>query len=144
MPAQEETKPTEEAPSTTSPSTATESTEGKPATYTEMASNAAAGAGTAAIGAKDSIFGMFGGGAKKEKTEEPEGEVDRSGSSKAKKDAEAAEKEEDAEGVCSPLFFTHHTLSLQESYGNARVWYLNCVVLYRKTLPTPPKSISSP
>ena len=49
---------------------------------------------------------MFGGGAKKEKKEEPEGEVeDRSGSSKAKKDAEAAEGEEGGEvGLAVPLF----------------------------------------
>lgn len=99
----EGSQPTEEAPSTTSPTTAaTESTDGKPATYTEMASNAAAGAGTAAAGVKDSVFSMFGGGAKKEKNDEPEGEVDRSGSSKAVKEKEAAEKgeAEDGEGVC--------------------------------------------
>ena len=49
---------------------------------------------------------MFGGGAKKEKKEEPEGETeDRSGSSKAKKDAEAAEAEEGGE-VSFPFLFS--------------------------------------
>ena len=70
-------------------------------TYTEMASNAATGvagtATTAAAGVKDSVFSMFGGGAKKEKAPEVEQEPDRSGSAKAKKDAEAAEKEEPGE-----------------------------------------------
>lgn len=66
--------------------------------YTEMASNAAGSATNAAAGVKDSVFSMFGGGAKKEKKEEPEGETeDRSGSSKAKKDAEAAEADEAGE-----------------------------------------------
>ena len=98
MSAQEDTKPMEEAPSTVSTITAPESAEGKAATYTEMASNAAAGAGSAAAGVKDSVFSMFGGGAKKEKAEEPDEAVDRSGSSKAQKDAEAA-KEEGNDGV---------------------------------------------
>ena len=71
--------------------------------YTEMASSAAGSATTAAAGVKDSVFSMFGGGAKKEKKEEPQGETeDRSGSSKAKKDAEAADAEEGGE-VSSPL-----------------------------------------
>lgn len=111
MSASEEIKPTEEAPSTTSPTAAAtesiESTEGKPATYTEMASNAAVGAGTAAAGVKDSVFSMFGGGAKKEKNEEPEGDVDRSGSSKAVKEKEEKAKgegEDGGEGVCLPSF----------------------------------------
>jgi Ran-binding protein 1 len=40
----------------------------------------------------DNVFSMFGGGPKKEKREEPEGEEDEpSGSSKAKKDADDAE-----------------------------------------------------
>ena len=76
----------------------------KDASYTEMASlaasNAAGSATTAAAGVKDSVFSMFGGGAKKEKKEEPDVETeDRSGSSKAKKDAEAAEAEGAEEGV---------------------------------------------
>ncbi len=112
MSAQEETKPTTEEATPSSTTAAEQSTDGKPATYTEMASNAAAGAGTAAAGVKDSVFSMFGGGAKKEKNEEPEGEVDRSGSSKAQKDAQAAEKEEDGEGVC---LLSSHFNSLQLS-----------------------------
>ena len=68
------------------------------ASYTEMASNAAGSATTAAAGVKDSVFSMFGGGAKKEKKEEPDAETeDRSGSSKAKKDAEAADADEPGE-----------------------------------------------
>ena len=81
--------------STTSPAQAGETpkdTAPAATSYTEMASNAAGSATTAAVGVKDSVFSMFGGGAKKEKKEEPEGETeDRSGSSKAKKDAEVAE-----------------------------------------------------
>ncbi|CAF9908456.1 single stranded nucleic acid binding protein [Imshaugia aleurites] len=83
-PAQAEETPKDTAPAATS--------------YTEMATNAAGSATTAAAGVKDSVFSMFGGGAKKEKKEEPEGETeDRSGSSKAKKDAEAAEADEGGE-----------------------------------------------
>ncbi|KAL2053535.1 hypothetical protein ABVK25_006187 [Lepraria finkii] len=103
MSAPEETKPgtTSEAPAKTEEST----TNTQPATYTEMASNAASSAGTAAAGLKDSMFSMFGGGAKKEKREdEAEGEEDRSGSSKAKKDAEAekAAQHEDGEPDDAP------------------------------------------
>lgn len=66
---------------------------------TTAASSAASTAATTAQGVKDSVFSMFGGGAKKpEKTEDKE-EVegqDRSGSAKAAKDAKAAD--EDADG----------------------------------------------
>ena len=76
-------------------------------TYTEMASNAASGvAGTATIaatGVKDSVFSMFGGGQKKARAPEEEGEQDRSGSSKVKKDAEEKEKEEGGEDGVGPL-----------------------------------------
>ena len=95
--------------STTAPTQAEEPSKGTaPAatSYTEMASNAAGSATTAAVGVKDSVFSMFGGGAKKEKKEEPEGEVeDRSGSSKAKKDAEAAEGDEGGEVGLAVLLF---------------------------------------
>ena len=51
--------------------------------FTEMATSAAAGV-------KDNMFSMFGGGAKKEKKEEtPDDPEEASGSSKAKKDADA-------------------------------------------------------
>lgn len=60
-----------------------------------MASNAASKASSTAANMKDSVFSMFGGGAKKEKKDEDE--VDEpSGSSKAKKDV-------DAEEVCPVL-----------------------------------------
>lgn len=78
----------------TNPTTKTEEGPGQEAakqqTYTEMASNATANATAAAAGVKDSVFSMFGGGAKKEKKVEPEDDEDEpSGSSKAKKaDAE--------------------------------------------------------
>ena len=95
------TDPDSTEASTTSPVQAEETPkETAPAatTYTEMATNAAGSATTAAAGVKDSVFSMFGGGAKKEKKEEPEGETeDRSGSSKAKKDAEAADADEGGE-----------------------------------------------
>ncbi len=55
----------------------------------ELASSAASSATTAALGMKDNVFSMFGGGAKKEK-KEPEDDVDEaSGSAKAKKESEA-------------------------------------------------------
>ena len=72
----------------------TESTsEGKKtSSYTDMASDATASATTAAAGMKDSVFSMFGGGAKKEKRVEPEDDANEpSGSSKARKDAEDPE-----------------------------------------------------
>ena len=84
--------------------TVTESTkEGQPASYTEMASNAAGStaesASNAAVGVKDAVFSMFGGGAKKEKKEDEGAEEDRSGSSKAIKQKEAEDKgEEGGEG----------------------------------------------
>jgi len=52
------------------------SEEEKPATITEKAT-----AATTAV--KDNVFSMFGGGPKKDKVEEEEGENDRSGSAKA-------------------------------------------------------------
>lgn len=66
-------------------------------TYTEMASSAATFGTTAAIGVKNEVFSMFGGGAKKEKKVEPDDDdVEASGSSKAQKAAEA-----EAEGEVS-------------------------------------------
>ena len=95
--------------------------------YSEMASNAAGSATTAAAGVKDSVFSMFGGGAKKEKKEEPEGEAeDRSGSSKAKKDAEAAEAEEGGEvGFPLPLPYSNFLYRLdymQEANYEGLCW----------------------
>lgn len=96
----EETKPDPSAePKTTTGTGATETaatpiaTQEDPAakseqtSYTEMASAATSSATSAAVGVKDSVFSMFGGGAKKEKKEDDEVQ-DRSGSSKAKKEAE--------------------------------------------------------
>lgn len=75
-------------------------------TYTGMAQSAAASATAAAAGVKDNVFSMFGGGAKKEKKEEPADDPSEpSGSSKAKRDAEATGADKDGEGaethVCS-------------------------------------------
>merc|ERR1712230_138181 len=73
--------------------------ETKSSTVAESAANAAASAASsasaAATGVKDSVFSMFGGGAKKErKVEEDEGAKDEpSGSSKAKKEDEDVEFE---------------------------------------------------
>jgi Ran-binding protein 1 len=62
---------------------------------TELASSAASSATTAALGMKDNVFSMFGGGAKKEK-KEPEDDVDEaSGSAKAKRESEAEAAGED-------------------------------------------------
>ncbi|KAI4243579.1 MAG: hypothetical protein L6R40_003403 [Gallowayella cf. fulva] len=70
----------------------------KSTTYTEMAQSATTSATSAAAGVKDSVFSMFGGGAKKEKREEPEdAAAETSGSSKAKREAEAAEADKEGE-----------------------------------------------
>ncbi|KAL8785519.1 MAG: hypothetical protein Q9213_003345 [Squamulea squamosa] len=88
------------------------------ATYTEMAQSATTSASSAAAGVKDSVFSMFGGGAKKEKREEPEdAAAETSGSSKAKRDAEAAEADKEGEegGVrCNahPLYVHHGVVLL--------------------------------
>lgn len=68
---------------------------------TNVASSAANTAATTAQGVKDSVFSMFGGGAKKPEKKEDENEgdeaQDRSGSAKAAKDAKAAEEGEEGE-----------------------------------------------
>lgn len=88
--ADSETKPDPTTSEAKTEETTTTSDE-KPATMTETAANAASAV-------KDNVFSMFGGGAKKEtKADDPDEENDRSGSSKAKKEAEDAEKgDEDA------------------------------------------------
>ncbi|KAL8908922.1 MAG: hypothetical protein Q9207_000498 [Kuettlingeria erythrocarpa] len=74
--------------------------EGSQGTYTGLAQSAAASATAAAAGVKDNVFSMFGGGAKKEKKEEPaDDSSEPSGSSKAKRDAEAAGADKDGEGA---------------------------------------------
>lgn len=66
-------------------------------TYAELASSAATFGTTAAVGVKNEVFSMFGGGVKKEKKVEPDDhDVEASGSSKAKKAVEA-----EAEGEVS-------------------------------------------
>lgn len=68
-------------------------------TYTGMAASAATSATSAAVGVKDNLFSMFGGGTKKEKREEPEDDPEEiSGSSKQ------AKKETEAEGEVSLMF----------------------------------------
>jgi len=113
-----ETKPDPITEASNAAETTDSSATGHPTTYTEMASSAAGTAastasaaantaGSAAVGVKDTMFSMFGGGAKKEKKEDEDENEDRSGSAKAKKDAEAAEEKEEGEGVCvlpSPRF----------------------------------------
>lgn len=85
----------------------TTTTDGQHASYTELAAGAASSAaGTAtnaAVGVKDTMFSMFGGGAKKEaKSGDVPHEEDRSGSAKAVKEKEKEESREgegDEEGV---------------------------------------------
>lgn len=78
-------------------------------TYTEMAQSAATSATTAAVGVKDNMFSMFGGGAKKEKKEEPvDDSTEPSGSSKAKRDAEVADEDNQHE----PEVFPHDFISV--------------------------------
>ena len=61
-------------------------------TFTGMAAAATGSATNAAIGVKDSVFSMFGGGVKKDKKEDNEAQ-DRSGSSKAQKEAEGEDEQ---------------------------------------------------
>lgn len=82
----------------TNPAGTESSTDEKPTTYTDMASNAASTAASsttaAASGVKDSVFSMFGGGAKKEtKAEDDDTANDRSGSAKAQKEKEDGDEE---------------------------------------------------
>jgi len=96
-----ETKPnfTTEETTSTKPIDSESSQTGKDqSTYTGMATsavtNAATTATTAAAGVKDNVFSMFGGGVKKDKKEEENTkDQDRSGSSKAQKDAGAEDDE---------------------------------------------------
>lgn len=67
---------------------------------TELASSAATTATTAALGMKDNVFSMFGGGAKKEKKEPTDDPEEASGSAKAQKEA-GAEAEAAAAGEVS-------------------------------------------
>lgn len=77
-------------------------------TYTEMATSAANSATSAAVGVKDNVFSMFGGGAKKEKKVEPEDDFhEASGSSKAQKSAEA---EAEPDGEVGSIFQTKFSL----------------------------------
>ena len=97
---------------------------------TNVASSAATTAASTAQGVKDSVFSMFGGGAKKpekkdEETEEGEAQ-DRSGSAKAAKDAKAAEEGEEGDEKAVSLF-SSSTLNLTgRHHGPERVvsWYL--------------------
>jgi Ran-binding protein 1 len=72
----------------------TSATEGK-SSVSGMASNAASNASAAVVGVKDSMFSMFGGGAKKEKkveVDDYDAKNEPSGSAKAqKKDGDAEE-----------------------------------------------------
>ena len=88
------TTETKETDTTTAPTGAREDSTSKPeqSSYTGMASAATSSATNAAVGVKDSVFSMFGGGAKKDKKEDDEAQ-DRSGSSKAQKEAEGEDEE---------------------------------------------------
>lgn len=68
----------------------------------KAATAAASGASATAANVKDNVFSMFGGGPKKERKEEEEEDVvEKSGSSKAKKDAEA-EEDVSSQPTCLP------------------------------------------
>lgn len=78
-------------------------------TITGFASSAATTATSAALGMKDNVFSMFGGGAKKEKKETVDDPEEPSGSAKAQKEAKA-EGEGDvsslSDSICSYLILT--------------------------------------
>jgi hypothetical protein len=122
----------------TNPSNTGDSTSQKPATYTDMASNAtstaASSAHSAATGVKDSVFSMFGGGAKKEtKVEDDDAANDRSGSAKAQK-----EKEDDEVGYKASRLQTAWNEGINKCRSIA-----NNHFYYRRTRPTKKKQMSS-
>ena len=85
------------AASTSYPTTVAEAA----STAGTMAASAASTAASAAVGVKDNVFSMFGGGPKKEAKPETEEFNDRSGSSKekgkvAEKEAEGEQKDDEA------------------------------------------------
>ena len=92
-------------------------TEAQQNTYAGMATSAAGSAAetatNAAVGVKDTMFSMFGGGGKKEVNDEKaaEGEEDRSGSAKAAKEKQK-EKETKGEVGHEEEGVSHHTLWL--------------------------------
>lgn len=78
-------------------------------TITGLASSAATTATSAALGMKDNVFSMFGGGAKKEKKEIVDDPEERSGSAKAQKESKA-----EAQGEASLLpdtIYSYYTLT---------------------------------
>ena len=85
--------------------------EGQQSTYagmaTSVAGSAAETATNAAVGVKDTMFSMFGGGGKKEVKDEKagEGEEDRSGSAKAAKEKEKEKEGGDEEDAVGHLSF---------------------------------------
>jgi Ran-binding protein 1 len=76
-------------------------------TITELASSAASTATNAALGVKDNMFSMFGGGSKKEKKEPADDPEEASGSAKAQKEAEA-DAEAPATGEVSVYYLMLH------------------------------------
>ena len=102
-----------EKPQNTDPGSPANENSDQPATYTGIATSAAGTAAetatNAAVGVRDTMFSMFGGGEKKEVKDEKitESEEDRSGSAKAIKEKEKEKedtrgREEQEEGVLSP------------------------------------------
>ena len=102
-----------EKPQNTDPGSPANKNSDQPATYTGIATSAAGTAAetatNAAVGVRDTMFSMFGGGEKKEVKDEKitESEEDRSGSAKAIKEKEKEKedtrgREEQEEGVLSP------------------------------------------
>ncbi|KAI9733352.1 MAG: Ran GTPase-binding protein yrb1 [Cirrosporium novae-zelandiae] len=85
---QSESKPTESKANDT-----TDTVEPPTTGAAELAATAASTATSTATGVKDSVFSMFGGGAKKEKKEQAEVTNEPSGSSKAQKEEGAGEDE---------------------------------------------------
>jgi hypothetical protein len=95
----------EEATEKLTTGAAEKSEEEKPATITDKAT-----AATTAV--KDNVFSMFGGGPKKDKVEEVEGENDRSGSAKAiaaKEGADVRSQYSSSFSIITPLIPTHRT-----------------------------------
>ena len=106
------TKDTTEAPQAAAQDESAEGSSDPNTSYVGAASNAASSAATTAAstaqGVKDSVFSMFGGGAKKPEKKDDENNVgeeqDRSGSAKAAKDAKTADEEgEGEEKAVSPF-----------------------------------------
>ena len=131
------TKDTTEAPQAAAKDETAESSSDPNASYVGAATNAASSAATTAAstaqGVKDSVFSMFGGGAKKPEKKDDENDggdgQDRSGSAKAAKDAKAADDKGEGDDKAVSSFLHGSYFRWRKA---ARRW--KCHFMQRKSL----------